>query len=306
MLLLKQEIERFLSTNLDQPYPVWANGTEYQAKQTVVYENHIYRSIVNNNIGVTPDLNTGKWLLFGVDNAFASIDLRSHTKSIIDDGLEYIEYVFEAVGFTYLGFSQIQGSLLEIWEYDSAGVEVKHTNHPIGQERVNAISWYTYFYNPIPDHGNLGKGKPVDFLYRNINTTTAKIKIRVHKNTDNYASLSAMVGGKASDVGATQYGVEVGLIDYTEKETDKYGITTLKKRDAKETMVLNMKSPAKHSQLIKREVKEHLGMSLMFIADPSVDTLFENLIIFGYILDYKMYLNNGVTSESTMHIEEII
>jgi len=310
MLLLKQQIIEFLSTNLEQPYAKWIETATYNAKDYVIYKNHLYQCIVNENINIKPDLNTGKWLLFGVDNAYASVDLRSHTKSELltdaDKLLPYMEFVFSAVGFTYIGFSQVQGSMLEILEYDTAGNLLRTTTEAIGADRVCAINWYNYYFCEIPDDTALGRGKPIDYLFTGILPTTAKIAVRVHKNSDGVASLSAMVGGKAVQIGNTQYGVEIGIIDYSEKKTDEYGITTLTERESREVMTLDIEFPAKSAQAVKREVKAHLGIPIMFIADESTDSLFEHLIMFGYIEDYRSYITNGIIANARMKLEEII
>lgn len=310
MLLLKQNITRFLSTNLHQPYPAWDKNNTYPLNTTVLYKNYFYRTIVDNNQGVAPDLNTGKWLLMGVDNAYAAIDLQSHTSSTIDSdedkNLPYIEYVFESISFDYLAFGGIRGTMLEIWEYDAKDKEVGHTQHAIGAERICANTWYKYFYCDIPDKNDLGKGKPIDYLHGNIHGNTVKIKVHIVKNSDGKASVGSMVGGASNDIGDTQFGVTLGLVDYSRKVTDEFGITTLTKRDAVETMTSEIVIPAQDTQKVKRAIKEALGTVVMFIANPERDSNYEHLIQLGYIEDFRIYIRNAVESRATLQTSEAI
>ena len=44
----------------------------------------------------------------------------------------------------------------------------------------------------------------------------------------------------------------------------------------------------------------------MFIADPTTDSKFLNLIILGYIESYETYLNDNVYARSRIRIEEVL
>ena len=306
MLILEQKIERFISTNMTQPYDEWDENTEYAWNTTVVYSNHIYRNIVKENKGVEPDLNTGKWLLFGVDNAFAMLDLHSHTDTIMDKGLPYIETVFTAVGFDYIGFGNVRGSTVDITEYASNGTEIRTKTHKIGNVRTCAITWHDYYYCGIPDQLDLGKGKAIDFLHGSISPDTAKIRVRINKNSDDIASCGSMIGGKAKDIGNTQFGVNIRLVDYSIKERDNYGITSIERRDSQEVFTCDITFPAKHTQIIKREVKANLGKVVMIIAEPEKDSNYDNLITLGYIEDFQININNGIESIASMKILEVL
>lgn len=306
MLILPQSIKQFITTNLAQPFQVWNSATEYALDTAVVYDNHIYRTIVDKNLGVQPDLNTGKWLLYGVDNAFASIDLNSSTASVIDDNLEYIEYYFDAVNFTYLAFGSIKGSRLEIYEYNSEDVQVGYTDITIGTDRICAIHWYNYYYCGIPDGNALGRGLAVDYLHDTIQGTTAKIRVRIWKNVDDEAEIKSMVGGTAYDIGETQFGLNVRVVDYSTKTTDVNGITTLERRRSREIMESRVLIDAKDTQAVKRIIKGLLGTVNMFIAEEAKDSNYDNLLLLGFIDEFSYYINNGVYTEAKLITEEVL
>ena len=306
MLILEQKIKKFISTNLQQPYTEWNEATEYAWNTTIVYKNHIYRNIVKHNKGVQPDLNTGKWLLFGVDNAFAMLDLHSHTDTAMDKGLTSIDVEFSSAGYDYIGFGNVKGSLITITEFSANGTELKKTHNKIGNERTCAVTWHDYYYCGIPDKLDLGKGKAVDFLYGNVMPTTASIKVSIHENSDHKASCGSMVSGKSKDIGNTQFGVNIRLVDYSVKTTDKYGITTIEKHDSQEVFTCEIKFPAKTTQMVKREVKQNLGKVVMIIAEPERDSNYDNLITLGYIEDFQIDINNGVESRASMRVLEVL
>ena len=306
MILLDQAIKRYITTNLAQPHSEWVRNTVYKLNDEVLYDNHIYRTVVDNNQGVQPDLNTGKWLLFGVDNAYASIDLHSKTKTVIDEGLPFIELNFTTEQFTHLAFGGVQGATLKVTEKDTKGVVIKTKDYTLGVSRIDAVNWYDYFYLPIPDTSGTGSGLPVDILLDAISPKVATITVKLMPNGKGEAFISSMIGGKGINLGDTEYGLSVGLVDYSKKVTDEYGITTLERRNVRETMECDIVIPAKQAQGAKRVVKNSLGRALMFIADPETDSNFDNLIILGYIDDYTTYYNNGVISRSSIEIEEVL
>ncbi|RLC84145.1 MAG: hypothetical protein DRI37_09395 [Chloroflexi bacterium] len=306
MLLLMQSVRRYISTNLNQPHLLWLKDTAYAINTTVVYENHIYRTIVDKNKGVQPDLNTGKWLLFGVDNAFAAIDLHSSTSTTIDDGLSEIELKFDATNFNHLAFGGVQGGVLTVEEHKADGTLIKTKDYPIGIARINAQNWYNYYYLPIPDTSGAGSGLPIDVMIALIQPTTSTITVKLTRNSALEAFIGSMVGGKGLDIGDVEYGVNIGLIDYSRKETDEYGITTLVRRKSRQTMTCDVVTPAVHIQGAKRVVQNALGHALMFVADPDKDSKFENLIMLGYIEEWETYLNNGVIARSRLRLEEVL
>lgn len=306
MILLPQEIENYISTNLDQPYNSWQAGTTYNANDMVIYKNLIYRSITNDNVGIYPNLNTGKWLLMAVDNAYASIDLHSDTATKIDDGLAFIFLTFSAVSFQYLAFGGVQGDLLTVVEKSSGGTILATNEYSIGTTRINANNWYDYYYLPIPDNNITGGGLPVDILVDKINTNTATIEVTLTKSTQGEAFIGSMCGGKGLEIGDTEYGLNINIVDYSRKETDSLGITTLVRKKSREIMTCDIVTPALHIQSAKRAVKNVLGTALMFIADPSTDSKFDNLITLGFIDKFQIYFDNGVITRSRMVIEEVL
>jgi hypothetical protein len=195
---------------------------------------------------------------------------------------------------------------LTVIEKDAAGVQIKSKDYPIGIARINAQNWYNYYFLPIPDTSGAGSGLPIDQLIDLILPNTATITINLTRNGAGEAFIGSMVGGIGLSIGDTEYGVAMGLIDYSRKETDEYGITTLVRRKVRETMECDIVLPAKHAQGAKRIVKNALGHALMFIADPDKDTKFDNLITLGYIDDYTTYLNNGVIARSRINIMEVL
>jgi len=306
MLILEQKIEKYLNTNLAQPYQEWNASQTYQRNVSVLYKNYIYRNIVHDNLNVPPDINSGKWLLMGVDNAYAGIDLHSHTSTIKDDNLNEIQLSFACNSYDYIGFGAIRGSVLIIEEFDSSDNKIKETTHKIGSERTCAINWYNYFFCPIPDQSNLGRGEAIDFLYGEISPLSSKIQITIQENSDKVASIGTMVSGISKDIGKTQFGVSQELNDYSEKTTDKNGITSIVKRDATEEMLSMIEVPAKQTQIVKREVKKLLGNVIMIIAEPDKDSNYEHLILLGYIETFKISITNQIFSIAEMTTVEVI
>ena len=306
MLILEQKITDFISTNLEQPYPIWDSTTEYPINTTVVYKNHVYRTIVDNNQSVQPDLNTGKWLLFGVDNAFASIDLNSSTSSIMDDGLDYIEFEFAVDRYNYLALSNIRGDAIEIWEYDELDVELAHIYHENELVRTCADTWFDYYYCGLPQENVPDCGYPFDYLHTPIHPLTKRMVVRIHKTVDDCASIGIMIGGRAVNIGETQFGVKVGLIDYSRKETDDYGITSIVRRKSRQTMRSVVMIRSQNTQLVKRIVRDTLGTVVMFIADPATDSNYENLLLLGYVEEFDLELINGVYTRGNLYTMEVL
>ena len=306
MIILKQGIRKLLDTNLKQPYAEWSDNVDYKLDAMIIHKNHIYRSIVPSSKGVDPSKNTGKWLLMGVDNAYAAIDLHSTTASYMDKGLDHIMYKFGVAGFDMLALGGVLGESVTIEQYNATNVKIKTDTHKTGYARTCADTWYKYFYCKVPDHANLGVTRGVDIIQDPIMPDAAYVIVNVKKNSKDQASVASMVGGSGVDIGDTQFGVTGELIDYSDRITDDYGITELKHREAQEIMNCTIEIPSKHTQAVKREIRERLGHALMFIADPLADTNYEHLIMLGYIDRFNYSIPNGVITWGNLKIREVL
>ena len=193
---------------------------------------------------------------------------------------------------------------MTVTEYDSGNNQIAQELYDIGGVRINASNWYDYYFAGIPETG--ASDFPVDILVDQIQTTTAKIKVELDRTAKGECYISSMVSGKGYAIGDTEYGVKMSLIDYSSKQTDVNGITTLERRRSREVMECDIVAPAGDAQYNKIKVKDVLGTALMFIADPTTDSKFLNLIILGYVDSYETYLNDNVYARSRIRIEEVL
>lgn len=301
MLVLRQEINSFISTNLTQPRPEWSDASTYDYQDEVTYKNHVYRSMIDGNVNVNPALNTGKWLLWEVDNSFAAIDLHSLTNSYIDDGLTYIEYKFNADGFDTVVLRGVYGLTIDLLEYDSGDVLLRTQNVSGIPERTSSDSWYNYYFSSISSEADLF---PMDMIFQTIQVTTSYIILRINKRSNGMAYISTLAGGRSYDIGAAKFGLEGGFIDYSLRDTDNNGITKITKRNVRETMKADLVMDSVRTQQIKRFVKSCMGDVVIFVADPSIDSRYENLTMLGYITDFNIKLANPAKSYGEIEIEE--
>jgi len=312
MTLVAQEITEFLSTNLKNPYPEWTKSTMYKALNKVRYHNYVYMSVTNDNRGVAPDLNSGKWLLMEVDNAYASIDLHSHTgtignkDTITNPASKEITYEFSGSGVTTLVLGGVKADEVIVEQY--RGANLLHTkNYPVaGVRKVN--SWYKYYFDPLPTSGTGNIFVDTrDIVIRNILPNTDTIKVVVKFTSDGEAVVNAMVAGKGQYLGDTQYGVNVNVVDYSEKIIDpKTGITELVEHDSVELMSIPLKINAIDTMPSKREIKKALGKVNMFIVDDAEKSYYESLIIMAYPEKFSIMITNQVIADAQLKLREVI
>jgi len=312
MTLITQRITEFLSTNLKNPYPEWTATTAYKSLDRVRFKNYVYMSVVDSNTGVEPDINTGKWLLMEVDNAYASIDLHSHTgtignKDTVANPLDsFIKYEFSAGGVTTLVLGGVKADTVTVEQYKGSTLLHTKTYSVSGVRAVN--SWYKYFYDPLPI-ANSGKvfTDARDIVIRNILPHTNRIVVTASFSADGEAVVNAMVAGKGFNLGDTQYGVGVEVIDYSEKIIDpKTGITELVEHDSVELMSIPLQLNAVDAMPAKREIKNILGKVNMFIVDDAEKSYYEGLIIMAYPEKFSIMVSNQVIAEAQLKLREVI
>lgn len=126
------------------------------------------------------------------------------------------------------------------------------------------------------------------------------------EGTTSTVSCGYLIGGVATDMGETLYGVGFSFESYSVKTTDQYGVTTIEKRGIQDLVDFETVIDAASMATFKRKVKTIYGEILAFILDPTEDSRYENLVTLGTVDNVSVTLDNPVQSIMSWSIQEII
>ena len=117
-------------------------------------------------------------------------------------------------------------------------------------------------------------------------------------------SCGTLLAGRMFDVGTTLVGPGIGIVDYSKKTTNDFGVTTLVERPFSDRTTLRAKVESKRVDVIKATLAAIRAIPTLFIGDPDVDSL----IIYGWAksFDIDLQLKTGLNADVSFELENLI
>jgi hypothetical protein len=128
------------------------------------------------------------------------------------------------------------------------------------------------------------------------------LRVTVYGGTD--LSIGTLIFGNAKDLGTTLWGAELGIIDYSMKETDDFGITTIMVRDYAKKMSCDLFIKHRDLRATYRFFGEARATACLWVG--STDPLFDSTIIYGFYKDFSINLQDYGGSFCSLEIEGLI
>ena len=265
-------------------YTEYAALTEYAENDYAYYGQIVYQSLKAANTGNRPDLNlTGAdpwWFEVGYLNAWQMFDPYLSTKTTADvhtAAPSMIPIVFSDTEINSIALFGLEGTEVRI-ELTSALNEIlDQTTIPLLTWLSECYDWWDYFFGD----DSINKSEIVYYFDRL--TYTEKIRILII-NQGAAAKCSHCVFGRGREIGKTMWRPEVGVLDYSKKDTDSFGRTYL--------------APGVTARLVRADILVETGMvdttnailasmvgvgSVYDFNEPATD--FSSLIVFGFPYD---------------------
>jgi len=290
MRYLKQNKITILNTNAPlEDYPEWDSSSTYNKNDKVIYNNHIWTSLIdNNNSEPGTDLN---WFDEGVTNPYRMLDEYINTYTNAPDDKD-LTFTFETTNLNAIAFFGIYGQAIKI--------VIKDKNDTIvSDETIDLVSnisnWEDYFFGEICYREKL--------YYPTPNLFYAKVEVTIIKK--DVAKLGLIKVGKTTYLGITATNVNASITDYSKKKINDNGIIYLEKgnyadRISCETQIIG----AAQYNIVKSRLENLRATPTVYIIDES-DTYFE-LLIYGYYENFSGKLESCKTSKFTIDIQGLI
>ncbi len=208
-----------ISSTAAESAPAWSAGTSYAKGAVVDYGTHLYESLVNSNVGNTPDTAATFWLNTGPDNTHAMFDDEVSTQTTATSSLT----VVLAPGIVNsLALINVAGTTATVTVHDSPGGSQVFTK-TFDLDGTIVADWYQYFFEP--------------YVQRQEVTLTdlppyANARITVTITGSGAVALGNLVMGTFYVLGEALARPTLRTDDYSLVTTDEFGKTTLTRRNS--------------------------------------------------------------------------
>lgn len=277
------------STVTEADNPAWASGTTYALDALVIRSHHRWQSLQASNTNHAPETSPEWWLDLGMTNRWAMFDDKVGSVTA-DTGL--ITVVLTPGGIDALALLDVEAENATV-TMESGGDEVYSR---IGSTNVGGqaiTDWYLYFFEPI------GKRRTILFddlpIYADGVVT---IEIAAAAPTDP-VSVGTLIVGLQMEIGSTEASPKIGIDDFSRKETDDFGVTSIVQRAWRKRMSARVLMPASSVDQVQQTLADYRAKPLVWIGSE----LFDAMLIYGFYKSFEIDIAFSHLAYCSLEIE---
>lgn len=159
--------------------------------------------------------------------------------------------------------------------------------------------WYYYLFSDVQF--------TQDLIWEFSRYSDSTLRITITYYTGSTAKCGMVAIGSSIDLGNTQYGVSLGIIDYSQKDTDTLGRTYLNQGDYAKRADISLWIDNTDIDSVRKNLAAVRGTASIFECnneDP--DTDYTSLLIYGFYREFDIIIPGPVISKCNIDIEGLI
>jgi hypothetical protein len=277
-----------ISSNAAEAYSAWSSGTTYANNVIVDYGTHLYQSLQPSNTAHQPDTSPTWWAEIGPDNTHAMFDSQVSTVTTSSSPLTIVLATGAVNCVALLG---LVGTTLTVSATDGPGGPSIYSR-TVDLDGTQILDWYDYFFESfsqltevvltdLPPYGNS--------------------RLTLSLTSGSSVAIGQVVFGNSYFIGHTEYGATAGIIDYSRKDTDSFGVTTFVQRAYSKRMSARL--------MLKNTALNRVQQLLSGLrATPCVwigtdDSDYNPLVVYGFYRDFSLDVAYPQDSYCSLEIE---
>jgi len=279
-----------VSTTATETYTAWNAATAYVVDDIVLRTatERLYQRLVDGTTATAPESDTTNWLDIAPSNKWAMFDGEISTATTRTTSLTV---VLKPGYVNSLGLFGLVGSSIAVTVRDALAGNIVYT-HSQTLDGIIIADWYQYFFEPsvqlaelvltdLPPYG--------DAHITVVLTGTGTVECGI------------CLVGTFYTLGDTQYGASVGIIDYSRKETDAFGITTFVQRAYSKRMSAKLMLGNGQMNKVQRVLADLRATPCAWIGAD--DVTYAPLVVYGFYKDFSIEVAYPTMSYCSLEVE---
>ena len=261
-----------VSSNVaETDHPAWSAATAYVTGARVIHvgTHRVYESAVDGNLGNDPSSGAVQWLDVGPTNRWAMFAAAAGPRTVRAGGIDVriaLPSAADAVGLV-----DIEAESVRLRVFDGAAAIYDRTLATAGTTVA------TFFDIPAL----VGRQIAV--------TATGAGQVAIGK----------LIAGAAIDLGETASAPSIAITDYSRRQTDDFGVTTVVERPWAKRISVKMRLDATMVDAVQRNLAEIRAAPVLWAGADGFDAL----TLYGTYKDFSVDVQMGTTSFCTLTIE---
>lgn len=296
MLIIKPETVNdatLISTNVaENDYLLWDILASYSINDTRIYvttdKHWVIKSLVNGNVGNAPtglDSDTN-WVKVSETNRWKMFDLKTTSQTYNNDSIDVTIAGTGMNNALFLG--NMDGTSITVTVKDKFDTTV-YTYSGDLIDTSGIYDPYTFFFSPVV--------KTTDLLLIDLPIYALATYQVVITNTGSVAKCGTMLVGQQASAGNTNYGMQIGITDYSIKSANEFGDFIITERAYSKNISLQ-------SRIVKEAIPSVVNLLNSIRATPVVwvgSSEYPSSYIYGFYRDYNVLVD--YPSHSLINIE---
>lgn len=304
-----------------ESYTAWDGTVTYSLGDIITKDFFRWSSTSDGNIGNEPSVSSTAWVKVQSINSVALIDRKENSTSIIEQGSlgAYFSYTAK-IDYPEDFLKRVPDSLGKF--FDSAAiVEVSAKVAELVVSVSTSAGVFTKVVKGDSYSGSLANTGVVDDVYEFLSryfvlsVYSCTVSLRLHNGVDRFSgqiispSLKVSIGellfGKLQNLGKTAYGMRTGIIDYSKKETNEFGVTTFVKRGFSKTMSCSVYVENKDYNRVVETLQNVLAEPTAWIGTDAAEYS-NGSIIFGAFKDFNIVISYPTYSMLDIEVQGLV
>lgn len=286
---------RLLSSTVpEDDYPPWAAGTAYTLGQRVVYQHRVFERGVPGTTATPPASDPVNWISVGPTNRWAMFDQKMGTATTAADSITVVLAPGRLNSLALLGVDASTVTVTLVADGDtvySASLDLDSGNQ-VG-------NWYEYFYEPVYQQTEVVITDLLDAALLDVPAYGEGVLTVTLARPGGAVSCAMLVVGIVTELGDTEYGAQISIRDFSRKEPDAFGNFDLVERDYSKQMSVNVVVPRSRVDSVAKVVSRYRATNVVWIGS----TEFGSLIVYGFLEDWSLVIENYADSKFSAKIE---
>lgn len=255
------------SSLTEADHPVWSAATTYALGDKVIKGHVRWESASASNLNHDPETDDGThWFALGATNRWAMFDRAVGSASV---GTSPITVVIDVgVAITALALLDIIATSVQVAVVVDAATIYDKTY--VMEDARPVEGWFDYYFAPLEAQ--------TDLIIEDL-PPFGEVTVTI-----NGTSVGTLAIGRIHDLGRTRENPEISIVDYSKKETDDFGVTTVLARGYSKRVVADVIVQANRTDTVAKKLADIRAVPVIWIAHDGMN--FSSLVVYGYYKDW--------------------
>lgn len=273
-------------------HPTWSGATSYAVGANVVRAHRRYEGLTASNLNHDPATSPTWWLDIGPTNRWAMFD---ESVGTLSTGTGEIDVTFAPGSINALAVVDTSAETIAVeMRVGPTLIYSRSQSTNVGGSAIN--DWFLYFFEPI------GRKTAVTFLDLPVFATGEISVSLIGVDPGGPVSVGTLIVGRVLDIGSTEAGPQIGITDFSRKETDQFGVVSVVERAWAKRMTLRVQAETASVDAIQRALAAVRATPVLWIGEEGYDSL----TVYGFYKEFSIDIAFANKSYASLTIEGLI